>query len=196
MLKGWLRRRRVAKMRRRAQRRAARGDHEGAVLRYRRALRLAPEDPITHIHLACALVETGQASAARITARRAVELADGEPAVHLFAGRVFYDLGDYGAARQVLEKAARLSPANDLIRAYRILTYWTSGNPSAWRRLAAQDLPDSTPFLVRWLAQLETVVRSRQEPQSVPTRPAPSFRPDRRRTVSFRPFSGASRPCA
>ena len=183
----WLRTRRVARIHRRSQKLAMAGDPAGAIAGFRRALGIDPDDAVSHIHLALALAEIGELEEAQSEARRAVALDPGESAVHLFAGRVHYDAGDFDAAAQAFDVVLAANPRNDLAHAYRILTDWASGDDSAPGRIHPEDLPDSTPFLVRWLERTEQVLRSTPDRPAPPKRRKPRFRPDQRRVVGFRP---------
>jgi len=193
---GWLRKRRISQLSRMAQKLLDSGNPDAAVRLFRQALALDPADPLSHVHLALALVEAGELDEARAAARSGIELAPRSPAVRLFAGRAFYDAADFPAARDAFGAALALSPRNDLAFAWRVLAEWAAGDSEAWRRLDPRDLPDSTPFLVRWLEQVERQLHSPAAATAEPPlRRSPAFRPCRDRPGL--PFKRTrSRPCA
>lgn len=144
---------------RRAQMVASSGDSDGAVAAFEAMLRDDPADVVARAHLALVLADKGDYAAAAPEARRAASDAPDRPAVRLMAGRVFYDSGDYGAAATEFDAVLSASPENDLAQGYRVLTDWAAGDAEAWRRLRPEALPDSAPFLVRWLERVEMTAR-------------------------------------
>lgn len=192
---GWLQRRRGARLFRQAQRLAGSGRLSEAIVRFREAVALDPGDAFRHIHLALALAEEGQSEEALAEARRGVALAPAMPGILLFAGRVHYEAGDFDGARHAFDATLAANPENDLARAYGVLTDWAAGNAEAWRQLAPEDLPDSNPFLVRWLEQIEREMAPMPSSGIGPERRRPSFRPYERRRVTLRPEPQGGRSC-
>jgi tetratricopeptide (TPR) repeat protein len=176
-------------MSRSAQALAAAGDLDAAADRFSAAIALAPDDPFLRVHLALTLACAGRAEEARVHARRAADLAPGRPGVRLIEGRAHYEIGDFEAAARAFDAALVLNPANDLARAWRVLTDWAAGDAEAWRRLPAEALPESNPFLVRWLEKVEEAMRQTASSAApTPRRRAPAFRPGRSCPVGFRPW--------
>lgn len=155
----WFRRLRSRRVFRRAQKAARRGAFVRAVSGFRRAQRLDPRFAYPAVHEALALTELGRAEEALAATRRAVALAPRNAAVRVFAGRVHYDTDDFTGARTHFETALELNPENDLANGYLVLTRWADGDAEAWRELRPHELPDSNPFLVRWLERVEIELR-------------------------------------
>ena len=164
---------RVRRLFRRGLKHAALGAFDKAVAAFNKARRRDPRCPFYPMHLALALCELGRCGEALDAAALAVELAPGSAAIHIFAGRVLYDARDFDGARARFDAALRLSPENDLARGYRVLADWADGDPNAWRRIEPDQLPDSTPFLVRWLQQIEMAMRPEMTAPGPPRRDTP-----------------------
>ncbi|HRU04279.1 MAG TPA: tetratricopeptide repeat protein [Candidatus Brocadiia bacterium] len=144
---------------RQGQKKARQGDLTGAVSRFRQVLQARPGHPFARVHLALALVAAGEVEEARRLASEAAARATGRPGVRLLAGRVFYDAGDLDRAREMFQSVLRDNPANDLAAGYDLLAQWAAGDREAWRQLTPNALPDSTPFLARWLEMVELELR-------------------------------------
>ena len=190
----WFANRRTGRLSRTAQSMAAAGDVPGAIERLRDAVALDPENPFLHVHLALALAQGGAFDEAQDEARRAADLARRKPSVQLLAGRVHYEAGDLVSARRAFDAVLEDDPENDLAYGYRVLVDWASGDREAWQRLSVEDLPDSNPFLVRWLELVEADLLESPGPATRPLRGTPAFVPGRRRRTAFRPAAEGGRP--
>jgi len=191
----WLLRRKTGRISRAAQNMVRAGHAEGAVKRFQRALELDPDNAFLHVHLALAQVETGEDDAARASAQRALDLAPDRAGVRLLAGRVYYEVDDFAAAREAFDAVLVANPDNDLAHAYRVLTDWAAGDTEAWQRLTPQDLPDSNPFLVRWLERVEAELRPAPHVDAAPVLRKPPFRPHVRPRRTVPPETPGDRRC-
>ncbi len=86
------------------------GRHREALAEYRKALELAPDDPVVRQSLGSALAATGDLAGAFEQYGEAVRLAPGDPDLNHDLGVVAAGLGRLDEARRHLEKALELRP--------------------------------------------------------------------------------------
>ena len=147
---------------------ARKGRFVQAVQRFRNVLALQPRNARALLHMARALVATGDREEAVQAALRALELKPRDAAFLILAGEVRLDAGCPEAATELFERALERSPQNDLARAYLRLAHWRSTGDILWaEQLRAAALPDSTAFLVRLLMTVEENLRPAKPPAPV-----------------------------
>ena len=75
-----------------------------------RARRLAPGEPLTHLHYGMGLLEAGRAARATAVLRRAVAMLPGEPAAWVNFSTALLAVGKAPAARAAARRAIKLAP--------------------------------------------------------------------------------------
>src|ERR1700685_815887 len=102
-----------------------------AIVNYRKALELEPNDALTHYDLALALKYKGEARQAVDEFQAALRLKPKWADAQYGLGAAWYDLHDQPAAAKELQTAIRLAPAN--AAAHRLLAriYLEQNNPSS-----------------------------------------------------------------
>lgn len=89
---------------------SALGDKDGAVEKYREAIRLAPEEHLQHHNLGVVLSNLGRDAEATAAFQQAIALAPDYTDSYIGLGGVQLKSGDAAAALKTFEKAASLSP--------------------------------------------------------------------------------------
>ncbi len=128
---------------------AQREEHQQAIRRLERALRLQPRDATARAQLALLLRDAGMLQRAESEARLAVSAGPGNAYAHHVLGLVFAALRNFELSEQALASAARLAPGdgsiwNNLARTYSSLGQ-TSSAIGAFRR-AVECSPESPLF--------------------------------------------------
>ncbi|HTP69738.1 MAG TPA: tetratricopeptide repeat protein, partial [Dongiaceae bacterium] len=83
-----------------------------AISAYREALKLAPNDAVTHYDLAVALKNKGASLQAVDEFQTALRLKPSWAQAHAALGATYYELHDFPSALKELRKAAQLAPAD------------------------------------------------------------------------------------
>lgn len=140
----------------------ARGEYDGALDYYTRALELQPRYAFVHINLGVVSNAMGNLDVAEDHFRQAIEYGPDLPESYFYYGRVLRQHGRVAEARSNLERALTLSPGrmdarHEAMGLYQDLEDWT-----ALRRLAAETLelaPDDGPTRAFLAAGEEAVGR-------------------------------------
>ncbi len=94
----------------------AKGNYNGALDYFHRALVLTPQYPFLFINLAIAENAIEQTAQAEAHFRQALQLAPGLPDAYTFYGRFLMEHHREAEARSLLQKAADLSPTDETVR--------------------------------------------------------------------------------
>ena len=94
----------------------AKGDYNGALDYFRRALALTPQYPFLFINFAIAEDAIGQTAQAEAHFQEAVRLAPGLPDSYTFYGRFLLAHNREAEAESLLRKAAELSPTDQIVQ--------------------------------------------------------------------------------
>jgi tetratricopeptide (TPR) repeat protein len=92
------------------------GDYQGALDYYRRALKFTPQYPFLFVNFAIAEDNLGQTKPAENHFREALRLGPGLPDTYSFYARFLIKHGRQGEAQPLLRKAAELSPRDEMVR--------------------------------------------------------------------------------
>ena len=92
-----------------------RGDREGAIDLFRRAVDHAPEDAALRVHLGRALTERGYEAEAEESYRKAIEIAPAHPEAHADLGVLRQRAGDFPEAVASYREALRLDSSRPLV---------------------------------------------------------------------------------
>ena len=110
--------------------RRVKGDHQGALEAFSRALDLNPNLALAWARKADQLVFLGRAEEAPAPVKKAITISPRDPALGLFyfiIGRAYFAMGDYDNAIDWLRKSVQLQPAVWRSRAYLISAYALKG---------------------------------------------------------------------
>ena len=88
----------------------AAGDLEAAVNSYRRAVELAPQDPLAHLNLGFGLLEMGQHESARASLQAAIAIDNSLHDAHYLLGRSYREQGDLPAAQKAFATSVAKAP--------------------------------------------------------------------------------------
>jgi tetratricopeptide (TPR) repeat protein len=88
------------------------GDWRGAAVEFRRAVELAPGNPLAHFNLGSVLDDLGQSEAAAYHLEEALRLAPGFADAHYNLARVLEKLGEPAKARQHWRRYLQLDPGS------------------------------------------------------------------------------------
>jgi tetratricopeptide (TPR) repeat protein len=91
---------------------ATRGDHEAAVSRYRKAIRIDPDFWGTHYQLAISLMELQRADEARAVVAGFPAGKDGSGEAEFRQGQLYDRLGDHSRARECHARALQINPTH------------------------------------------------------------------------------------
>lgn len=122
------------------------GDLEGALTAFRRAVELAPDDPIAHQALAKGFAETGDWAAAEDELRRALELQPDSPSLATDLATASLHLGKTSDARRTVEEVLDRRPdfAPALLIASRVDKAEGRFEPALERLIRASELRGET----------------------------------------------------
>jgi len=88
------------------------GDHAQAIEAFKKALEMAPDEPVIFAAIAKAQSDLGQNEEALISYQKAMEGDSYNPDLHMNLGVVLNALGRVDEAREAFKKSAELNPAN------------------------------------------------------------------------------------
>ena len=117
------------------------GQWQAALPHLRRAVELAPDQPVALNYLGYALVDRGESlNQGQALLERASALRPDDPAITDSLGWAYFRLGDYTRALPLLERAAQGNPASPTINEHLGDIYWKAGRRVearyAWRAAA------------------------------------------------------------
>ncbi|WP_458245186.1 tetratricopeptide repeat protein [Streptomyces sp. MAI_2237] len=92
---------------------AGQGNHEEAILSYREAAHLNPDDATTHNNLGATLFELGRLAEAEAVMQRAIEINPAYATAHNNLGATLFELGRFTEAEAALQRAIEVNPAYD-----------------------------------------------------------------------------------
>lgn len=88
------------------------GDHAQAIEAFKKALEMAPDEPVIFAAIAKAQSDLGQNEEALVSYQKAIENDSYNPDLHMNLGVVLNALGRVEEAREAFKKSAELNPAN------------------------------------------------------------------------------------
>ena len=135
------------------------GRHEEALAQYRKALALAPEDPVVRQSLGSSLAAIGDQEGALEQYREAVRLAPADPDLHRDLGAVAGRLGRLEEARRHLETALELRPDYLAARLQLAAVAQKGGRFERAVELYTQVLEEESDHRQAWLERARSLIR-------------------------------------